>query len=553
MSSMAWTDAEKVPKATGESRVLGGQARRSSLLAAAAPTLGALLMASLGVTMAGCAGKQVRNGDDESPAPASSAMPEPGMAAGVSSDPTDPPICYDCFWEYQPAGFREQLARWYEAHPQPDPLADADRRYMLARVEKSRDALCAARQAFEALRGSVTDPDRRLLVEETVAFTARECGGDVLASFGRAAGAAEMAGQALKAAAYKDVAVGRFTPFFGEAPIQTRLSIPPGVTGFVLGESAIRVGPGEKIGVQVERTVRDWLSYQLAWDLSRRAPARDALIDWHEGARLRDVMSAVPVRIVPLPGTLVARQGERWLAPDENGVFRFEVLPDKVEYPTTRAMGDLALLVDTHGLSSLAGQALRSGVRMVVGCCDTPYKAQAAAWLAGRGVDAYFPCDRYVGSLIGYEGRGVLIGSAPVRAERGLAVIGDRPIRFSVTETIVVEDAKLHGPLQYYDAPGKYFHRLAESLPLKTDFVTVTGPGQASAIVARADELGARAIAVRVWKEEDAAPVRAWLGKNRGHRAVLFHSTPYPAGESLFEDFPRQTTFGDPRPRFFTD
>jgi len=299
--------------------------------------------------------------------------------------------------------------------------------------------------------------------------------------------------------------------------------------------------------------VRDWLSYQLSWDLSRRPPARDALIGWHEGARLRDVLAAVPARIVPLPGTLVARQGERWLAADENGVFRFEVLPDKVEYPTTRATGDVALLVDTHGLSSLAGSALQAEVRMVVGCCDTPYKAQAAAWLAARGVDVYFPCDRYVGSLLGYEGRGTLIGSAPVRAEPGVAVIGDRPLRFSVAETIVVEDAQLPGPLQYYDAPGKYFHRLEVDLPLKAEYVRVTGAGQASSIVARAEELGAGAIAVRVWKEEDAAPVRAWLRGDRGRRAVLFHSAPYPAGEALFEEFPGQTTFGDPRPRFLTD
>jgi hypothetical protein len=77
----------------------------------------------------------------------------------------------------------------------------------------------------------------------------------------------------------------------------------------------------------------------------------------------------------------------------------------------------------------------------------------------------YFPCDRYVGSLLGTKGEERLIGSAPVRAERGTAVIGDRPLRFSVSETLVVEDAHLPGPLQYYDAPGRYFHRLAESLP----------------------------------------------------------------------------------------
>lgn len=515
-----------------------------------------LLVTALAMVLAACAPRLPRAARTTAPSPAATSPPVSAAAtpAAESGPPgsTESPICYDCFWEYQPEGFRAELAHWYETHPQPDPLADADRRYLLARVEKSNDALCDARRAFEALRGSVTDPERRLLVEETVAFTSQECGGDVAGSFGRASGAAEMAGQPLKARLYRDLALGRFEPTFGDVEIRTTLTAPAGATGFVLGESAIRVTAGERIGVQVERTVRDWLSYQLSWDLSRRPPTRDELISWHEGARLRDVMAAVPAQIVPLPGTIAVRQGERWLAPDENGVFRFEVLPDKIEYPTTRAMGDVALLVDTHGIASLAGSALRTGVPLVVGCCDTPYKAQAAWWLASHGVDVYFPCDRYVGSLLGYEGRGTLIGSAPVRSEKGMAVIGDRPVRFSASETIVVEDAQLPGPLQYYDAPGKYFHRLAEMLPIATVFVQVTGAGQASAIVHRAEELGASAIAVRVWNDEDAAPVRAWLRASPSHRAVLFHSAPYPAGNALFGEFPKQTTFGDPRPRFLT-
>jgi hypothetical protein len=81
----------------------------------------------------------------------------------------------------------------------------------------------------------------------------------------------------------------------------------------------------------------------------------------------------------------------------------------------------------------------------------------------------------------------------------------------------------------------------------------VTGPGQAAAIVRRAEELHASAIAVRVWNDEDAAPVRGWLRASKTHRAVLFHTAPYPAGYALFGEFPKQTTFGDPRPRFVTD
>ena len=58
---------------------------------------------------------------------------------------------------------------------------------------------------------------------------------------------------------------------------------------------------------------------------------------------------------------------------------------------------------------------------------------------------------------------------------------------------------------------------------------------------------------MRVRTDEDARAVREWLAASPRHRAVLFHTAPYPAGYALFEEFPKQTTFGDPRPRFLTD
>jgi hypothetical protein len=463
------------------------------------------------------------------------------------------PICFDCFWQYQPAGFREELAHWYASHPSPDPLLDADRKYLLARVQGDRAALCSARRAFEALRDTVTGAARRLMVDEALAFTAADCGADVGAGFARASRSAARAGQPFKADVYRRLADGNFTPRFGEVAIQRSLEVPTGTTAYVLGASTIQVAAGERIGVQMERTVRDWLSYQLAWDFSDRPATRDELIPWHEGSRLGDIMDAVPVEIVPLPGVLAVRQGDRWLAADERGVFRFEVLSDKIQYPTTRVYRDVALLVDTHGIASLVEPAVRRGARLVVGCCDTPYKAQAAWWLASLGIDVYYPCDRAAGDLLGYEGKGTLIGSAPVRAQDGFAVIGDRPVRFAVSETVVVEDTDVDGGNQYYDAPARYFRRLAESLPLELAIVKVTGPDQSIRVVERALEVGAEAIAVRTRTAEDARAVREWLAGSPTRRAVLFHTAPYPEGYALFREFPLQTTFGDPRPRFLVE
>lgn len=462
---------------------------------------------------------------------------------GPPAPPARPSVCYACFWKYQPDGLERELLGVYAEKRYDAREAEAERRLVLARVRDDAAATCAARDLFAG--------ETALLAAETAAFMAAECGVKPAPLFGAASRAAGEAGQAWKAEVYAGLARRTFAPKFGDVPIARRLVAPPDATRFVLGASAIVVRPGTSIGCQVDRVARDWLSYRLDWVPSRDPLPADRLLPWHEGARLRDVLSATDARVLPLSGVLAARREGRWFAADDAGVFRFEVLEDKVQYPTTRAYGDLALLVDTHGISALVEPALRERVSLVVGCGDTEGKMQAAFALAARGVDVYFPCDRFVGDLLGYDAPGVLIGSAPVRAERGSAVIGDRPVAFAVDERIVVEDFAAKGGDRYYDAPARYFRTLAGALPrLRLDVVAVDGPGQSSRIVERASATGATAIAVRVATESDATPVRAWLAGARNRRAVLFHSAPYPAGIALFADFPGQTTFGDPRPRF---
>ena len=101
----------------------------------------------------------------------------------------------------------------------------------------------------------------------------------------------------------------------------------------------------------------------------------------------------------------------------------------------------------------------------------------------------------------------------------------------------------------YFDSP-EVVRALSALIPLKVEYVAVVGAGQSSRVDSRAEELGASVIGVRVQTPEDAAPVRAWLAASPEHRAVLFHTAPYPAGYALFDEFPKQTTFGDPRPSF---
>ena len=461
-------------------------------------------------------------------------------------------VCRRCFWAYQPEGLKSELIAVYGDRRFDDPLLDVQRRLLLATVAEDRAATCAARAALFPLSDTAVtkDPARALLVAEILAFTAASCGADPSLAFRAASARARGASASFKARVYADLAASRFTPVLGDAAIARKLDVPDGTTGFVLGASKIVVIAGTRVGAQVERTVRDWLSYQLAWDGVDRPVAKSALLTWHEGLRLRDLLDAADAKVFPLTGALAVRSGGRWLAADGDGVFRYEVLEDKIQYPTTLVAGDVALLVDTHGISALVEPARREGVSLVVGCGDTEDKMKAAFELARSGVDVWYPCDRFAGDVLGYDAPGILIGSAPVRREGDHAVIGDRPIRFGVAETFVVEDFPAIGPHRYYDAPARYFRALQAVVPLKVEYVAVDGAGQSSRVVRRAEELSASAIGVRVETAEDAAPVRAWLTASATHRAVLFHTAPYPAGYALFTEFPSQTTFGDARPVF---
>ena len=462
------------------------------------------------------------------------------------------PICHACFWEHQPEALKAELLATLSDRHYPDPLVEARRRMIVARTAQDEAAFCSARKSLFPIAGpwALANEERALAIAETLAFTAKECGDDAKLRFETAAQIARQTGWTWKAEVYDSLAKGRFEPRFETTRIRRKLEVPSRPRSFVLGTSQIVVASGTRVGAQVERTVRDWLSYQLGWDESARPVRKEELLTWHEGARLRDLLDAVPAEIVPLSGALAARKNGVWYAAGEDGAFRYEILDDKMQYPTTVASGDVALIVDTHGLSALVAQAAQRRSKLIVGCCDSQGKAEAAFDLARRNVDVWFPCDRFVGDLVGYDAPGVLIGSAPVRPEGDRAIIGDRPVRFWTNETIVVQDFEGNGGARYYDAPARYVRALQKLAKVKADYVEVDGPGQSARVVGRAEKLGASAIAVRVETAEDAAPVRAWLAAAPRRRAILVHTAAYAAGHALFTEFPKQTTFADPRPKF---
>jgi hypothetical protein len=479
-------------------------------------------------------------------------------AAAVAAGPDKPnappradPVCHSCFWQHFPPELKDQLIQVYQRYECKQPFCQAEVAYLLGTVLSDPKRVRSSYPLYVEALKKERDPERRLLLNEILGMVASGAGRNPAPFFKEAARvSAQLELGEWRQRLLTQLAAGRATPQFGDVGIGRNVVVPPGTTAFVLGETTIPVRRGARVGVQMERTVRDWLSYKMDYDPSDGVPRRDDILDYHEGARLRNLIEDAQVRAMPLLGTFLAERGGKWYAPDENGVFRFHVLDDKVQYPTGKSHAGLAFMTDTHGVSSMVEQAVRARVDLVIGCGDAPGKAQASYYLASKGIDVYTPCDREVGMLLGHDGPGRILGTAPIRKTADGAEIGNQPVRFSVAETIVVEDIALDGPHRYYDAPMRYFKTLAAYVPLRIHPVTIAAERETGKAIAEAERVGARAIAVRVSYDEDYQAVKRWLGASKENRAVLFHSAPYPLGYRLFDEFREQVTFGDPRPRF---
>lgn len=459
----------------------------------------------------------------------------------------EPSICYSCFWQGYDVKLHADLIDYYKQYQNPDPLVLADTRYILWRATGIPN--CDIRREYRNAAKSEPDPQRRYIAYSVLAFGALECGADSSSDYAKASDAAREVGLTSESNILRELSDQRFTPKIEPAEADPSLTVPPGARSFVLGRSKIEVTKDTVIASQVDRVTRDWISYQMRWDL-KNGNTPTLPIDYHEGALLNQIRAATNASIIPLPGSIAVRRADKWYAPDENGVFRFEILLDKIMYPTTHVDRDTAWIEDTHGISALVPAAIEHKANLVMGCGDSDGKMAAALHLAERGVDVFFPGDRYQDELLGYSAKGTLIGGAPVRAEAGRAIIGDQPVEFSMTEPIIVEDSIAPFPLQYYDAPARYFRRFSQAVPLRATYVRVDNTNQLYKILQTAREQRSSAIAVRIFTDIEYAQLADWLRASPRNRAILFHSALYPHAQKLFAEFRQQVTFGDLHPQF---
>ncbi len=366
----------------------------------------------------------------------------------------------------------------------------------------------------------------------------------------------------------------RFAMLVGLVALVVSLVTTPGVsqsgakapTILILGNSKIIVPRGASVGTQVDRVIRDvaWVGSQ--WD--QRVPATrvphspDDLVPYMEGMLVGKLMKFADVKVIPLtPGVAHYSKLDRaWYGADAEGRYRFLIDPTKLPPQAIMAgVYDSVKMPDTHGFNAVAALAARAHPWVVVACMDLAAKADAALYLAERGINAYGPTDRYGYKLLGYRLRyphaATVIGSAPIRqGPDGTAIIGGQPAEIRVDETIIVQSTEAQKyPGQYSDTPWRYFEELASRyfLPLRLVRVDV-GAGELDALIGVAHLRKANVIAVRVGKStsdaeaiKDGETVAAWLRESPKHRAVLFHSVAYAPGFDLFMKFPTQTTFGD--------
>lgn len=462
--------------------------------------------------------------------------------------PQAAPVCYSCFWQGYDSKLRNDVIDFYNRYANPDPLPVADGRYVVWRASDTPD--CKVRDVYRQVADKDTDVFRRMTAHAILGFGGPECGLDGSKDLKAAAKLAREAGLKMEAGMLREIASGGFQPQFNEVEIVSSIVVPPGAKTMILGESTIELRPGMRVGTQVDRVARDWISYQMKWDLTGNPFPPSLILNYHEGALVKHIRELVPVDVYPLTGSIIASWEQKWYAPDEAGIFRFEIVKDKTEYPTTHASGTFGWIEDTHGISALVPQALERDMQLVVGCGDAEGKAKASFYLAQRGVNVVIPGDRYQDLLVGYQAKGTLIGTAPVKKVNGKAVIGHQPVSFSLQEPIVVEDSKQDFPIQYYDSGARYFRRLGHFVPLNLNYILVEDVNQIERVLSRAEEVKSTAVAVRVFTNFEYETLHAWLEGSPERRAILFHSGLYPYAQTLFEDFPQQVTFGDLHPEF---
>lgn len=433
----------------------------------------------------------------------------------------------------------------------------ADALFMAGRLTRNDTLMCSSLQFFESFFPS--GREEQALIYETYASIG--CGRNRKAFLLEAAELWDSLGSHFRASLDRKLAAGEAVDFtFANVSLAPELENKIGAERVIIGISGFDADRDDLIITQADRVSRDWLSYQLNespfsekiltlfserlyMDVNELLPG----IGWHEGGRLNMIEQAGIPRTIA-SGTIAVRRGARWYAPNEQGVFMFEVPLDKVLYPSTRFLReDIAVIIDTHGVNMMVEQAMRLNATLVIGCCDHPGKVAAARYLADRGRKVVCFTDKYLPLILGYNGS--VLASAPFSRNGNRVTFGKRPVAIGLDEIVIASNVTDYSAVQsYYDTPARYFSILSDYYDMPLRYFDFTENNQTYMMAEAARIFNATVIGARVFSRDDYYALRQWLAEDRKNRAVLFHSYSYPYGYKLMEEFPEQTTFGDINP-----
>lgn len=441
----------------------------------------------------------------------------------------------------------------------------AELMYLHGRLTDNVTEMCDSLQHYDNAVDETDDEELKAFIYETI--TAIGCGRNRVAFLDLASQSWRKAGNLNRADIDAALVKGMPLPIrFDISGIEPSLIVNQlDATSLVLGASHVELSSKDLIVSQVDRVTRDWLGVQFGSPLSdvllrtfseRRTYSQDELredIGWHEGARI-DELRKIGIRNELATGTMVINKNGTWYAPNEEGIFMFEVPKDKVLYPTTRFLRqDIAIVEDTHGMNMIVEQAIRKNASVVIGCCDNPAKIKAALYLSDKGMKVICLTDKFGYLALGKDSD--ILASPPIKidAAAGTAVVGAQPIKIRLDEKIIVTNSTdTPYALWYYQTPASYFGQLSASawIALNLTYITLNDFGQMNKIVKAAVIDDAHVIATRVFSLDDYKMLRTWLFMDPSNRAILFHSASYPYGYMMLKEFPNQVTFGDVNPRF---
>lgn len=426
----------------------------------------------------------------------------------------------------------------------------------ISRLKKDNEIMAFAKDFYHKAAERVETKEEKALVYEAIASI--EGGRYYLL---RAAESWREAGDKNRMMIDFNLAIGRNNVWkFDIAEYKSEKKYSPDFSAVEIGRTAIELGKEDVIVSQADRVTRDIMSGELGNPFtgelltvfSEQFNYTDKELlkstGWHEGARIKE-MKSIGLTHKVAAGTIVKELDGKWYAPNEEGVFMFEVPIDKILYPTTKFIRkDVAVVIDTHGVNMIVGQAIKDKATAVIACCDHPGKIKAAKYLSDKGVKVICNTDKYVPLLIGADSK--VVGSAPFSMKGDRIVIGNRMITIEKNEPVVVEDTVTKIPgISYYDTPARYFSELEKKgVMLNTYIAEIDGFNQMEKVIRKAKEKKANIIAVRIFNSDDYNNVKAWLEQNPEHKAILFHSEPYPYGYKLSREFKSQTSFDDPNP-----